>query len=590
MSVSIVTITQIARFDCLNILKELIEKQTYKNILEWVIVEGSKTQEEANTNQKNIEVLKTQTKINIKYVPYDGNHILGSLRNKSNDNSLGDYIVCMDDDDYYPPERVEHCVTTLKSSKNLIAGNSGCMFYDYILDKQFKSKILNPNHSTNNCFAYKKDYLKNHRYDDSKTFAEESSFTNNFTEPMCQMDPKKTIIVSSHGLNTFNKRKILLDGLLGRGAVEETQSTIPKKYYKIYKAMFRHEQDCPYDIVYMCGYHSIQWNPKDLKLGGSEQAVVNLSTEWVKKGFKVAVYGAIPMVSHLGVDYYPFEMFPFHHNFKILILWRLFGLYPVYKLKINAKKILWDLHDNMLNVNGIKDMYERYESKISTIMFKSQYHIDEFEKMVCHKLDTKIVRNVMNGVRVERFGNTGNFVRNKYRFCYCSCYTRGLETILRHIWPVIYAHEPRAELHVYYGLGSVPDQNWKNMMTTLLATPGVMDHGRQDVEMINREKHLSSFHLYLSSSPSEIDCISVRESLVAGCIPILSNFGVFKNRHGFHFDMETQKDVENVGYKILELLKTDDSTLENRRNMLAKSNTIVSWENVADEWIKEFTV
>lgn len=588
MSVSLVTITQNSRFNCLLILKEIIEEQTYENILEWVIVEGSQTEEHANLNKSNIEKLKNETKIKIKYVEYTGNTILGHLRNKSNDECSGEYIVCLDDDDYYPKDRIEHAINTLKTSKNLIAGCSGCMFYDYILDKQFKSKTLNPNHSTNNCFAYKKEYLKNHKYDNTKRFAEESSFTNSFTEPMCQLNSKKTIIVSSHSLNTFNKRKILLDGLLGKGIVEEMSSTIPNKYYKLYKSLFRNEGVFPYQIVYMCGYHSIRWDPQDQKLGGSEQAVVNLSTEWVKKGYKVAVFGAIPLVTHLGVDYYPFEMFPFHYEFNILILWRLFGLYSVFKLNIKANKILWDLHDNMSNVAGIKDIYSKYESKLNLIMFKSQYHIDEFEKMTGTKLDTKITRNIMNGVRTEKFKNTGNFVRNKYRFCYCSCYTRGLEVILKHVWPIIYKNEPRAELHLYYGLGSVPDNNWKNMMLNLISTPGVMDHGRQDIEMINREKHLSSFHLYLSSSPSETDCISVRESLVAGCIPILSNFGVFKSRHGFHFDMVTNQDILNVGHKILELLQMDDELLENRRIMLMKSNTIISWENVADQWTKDF--
>lgn len=588
MSVSIVTITQLSRFDCLQVLKDMIEEQSYKNILEWVIVEGSSCEEDANLNKQNILKLKTQTKININYVEYDGNVILGNLRNKSNNATKGDYIVCMDDDDYYPKERVEHAVLTLKTSHNLIAGCSGCMFYDYILDKQFKSRQLNPNHSTNNCFAYKKEYLKNHSYDNTKTFAEESSFTNAFNEPMCQLNPKKTIIVSSHNLNTYNKRKLIIEGMLGRGAIEEMHVTIPTKYYKIYKALFRHESKCPYDIVYMCGFHSIQWDPRDQKLGGSEQAVVNLSQEWVKKGYKVAVYGAIPSVSYEGVDYYPFETFPFHHEFNVIVVWRLFGIYPIYKLKLNVKKIIWDLHDNMSHIQGIKDIYNSYEPNINKIMFKSQYHVDEFEKLIGRKLEPSLTKIVMNGIRIEKFQNTGDYVRNKYRFCYCSCYTRGLEIILKHVWPVIYKNEPRAELHVYYGLNSVQDQNWKNMMLNLLSSPGVMDHGRQDVDMINREKHMSNFHLYLSLSQSEIDCISVRESLVAGCIPILSNFGVFKNRHGFHFDMNTDQDILNVGHKISDLLKTDDALLEKRRNLLMQSDTIVSWSDVADEWINEF--
>ena len=586
MSVSIVTITQYGRFECLEILSTYIENQTYKKIIEWIIVEGSQTEETAKKNKEYIEKLITQTKINIKYIPYDGNQILGKLRNKSNDASSGDFIVCMDDDDYYPFERVEHAVKTLRASKNLIAGCSGCMFYDYILDKQFKSNVIGPNHSTNNSIAYKKEYLKNHKYDDTKTFAEESSFTNNFTEPMCQLTPKKTVIVSSHGVNTYNKRKLMMDAITGRGAIRESATTIPSKCYKAYKKIFRVEETSKYDIVYMCGYHSINWNPSDQKLGGSEQAVVNLSSHWKSKGYSVAVYGNIPTMSYNGVDFYPYEMFPFHHKFNIIIIWRLFGIYGVYKTQLKANKIFWDLHDNMKTVQNIKDVYSSHCSKIDYYMFKSQYHRDEFEQAISEKLENNKCKIIMNGIRIDKFENVGNFERNKYRFCYCSCYTRGLEVILKHVWPIIYSHEPRAELHVYYGLNGHPE--FKTMMQQLLSTPGVMDHGRQDVNMINREKHLSTFHIYLSSSPSEIDCISVRESLVAGCIPILSNFGVFKQRHGFHFDMNTQEQILSVGNKILDLLKLEDDKIEQRRNLLYKSNTIISWENSGDEWIKDF--
>jgi glycosyltransferase involved in cell wall biosynthesis len=581
MSVSIVTITQKDRFDCLKILKELIEEQTYKNILEWIIVEGSQNIEDAEINKTNIKSLETS--INIKYIPYDGNTILGQLRNKSNDESSGDYIVCMDDDDYYPKERIDHAVKTLKLSSNLIAGNNGCMLYDYILDKQFKSEIDCNNHSTNNCMAYKKAYLKNHRYDNTKKIAEETSFTNSFTEPMCQLDPKKTIIISSHDVNTCNKRLLLINSILTDGKYKETPPSIPKKYYKLYKAFFRKEETSKYDIVYMCGGFSINWDPRDLKLGGSEQAVVHLSSEWSKQGYKVAVYGVVPLVTHLNVDYYPYEMFPFHHEFNILILWRMFGLFTIHKFNLNAKRIFWDLHDNMLNVTGSKELYLSYESKINYIMFKSNYHRDEFEKMLGRKLDDKISIIIMNGIRIDKFQDVELIQRNKYRFCYCSCYTRGLENILKNVWPLIYRIEPRAELHIYYGLNS-NNENWKNMMQMLLSSPGVMDHGRQDVSMINREKHMSTFHLYLSSSQSEIDCISVRESLVAGCIPILTNFGIFKDRDGFHLD----SDKGNIGLSIINLLKIDDVDLENERLKLKQSKTIISWEDVANLWISEF--
>jgi hypothetical protein len=52
--VSIVTVTQLKRKDTRIVLADLIKKQTYRNIIEWVIVEGSKTKEQCEENEKNI--------------------------------------------------------------------------------------------------------------------------------------------------------------------------------------------------------------------------------------------------------------------------------------------------------------------------------------------------------------------------------------------------------------------------------------------------------------------------------------------------------------------------------------------------------
>jgi hypothetical protein len=37
---------------------------------------------------------------------------------------------------------------------------------------------------------------------------------------------------------------------------------------------------------------------------------------------------------------------------------------------------------------------------------------------------------------------------------------------------------------------------------------------------------------------SKIDCITVRESLVAGCIPLLAKHGVFLERDGVHLELD----------------------------------------------------
>ena len=54
-TVSIVTINQLKRSNTVKLTKEYINNQQYTNIVEWVIVEGSKNLEDSLTNEENIK-------------------------------------------------------------------------------------------------------------------------------------------------------------------------------------------------------------------------------------------------------------------------------------------------------------------------------------------------------------------------------------------------------------------------------------------------------------------------------------------------------------------------------------------------------
>jgi len=54
-TVSILTITQSVRFECLKILYMMIQRQLYKGINEWVIVEGSQKKLDAELNKIKIK-------------------------------------------------------------------------------------------------------------------------------------------------------------------------------------------------------------------------------------------------------------------------------------------------------------------------------------------------------------------------------------------------------------------------------------------------------------------------------------------------------------------------------------------------------
>ena len=149
----------------------------------------------------------------VKYYEYDVKMPLGKKRNIMHTKSKGDIIVYMDDDDYYPPERVSHAVNMLVTHPSaLCAGSSEIYIWFKHIQKMFQFGPYGPNHATAGTFAFKRELLKDHRYEDNAALAEEKAFLKNYSVPFVQLEPKKTILVFSHIHNTFDKKKLLDQG------------------------------------------------------------------------------------------------------------------------------------------------------------------------------------------------------------------------------------------------------------------------------------------------------------------------------------------------------------------------------------------
>ena len=368
---------------------------------------------------------------------------------------------------------------------------------------------------------------------------------------------------------------------------EAVTDLIKEPFFSRLKSIFYKEKTSMYDIVYFAGGYSIVWDPTSKSLTGSEQAILNLSINWVKLGKKVAVYGMMKECHYEGVDFFDWKKFPFNETFDTLILWRVYGLLCGGPFPMKANRIWLDLHDGIVIKEFLENWY-RYGSKVTKVFFKSKYHKELFDKPLNTILPKERYTIIPNGVRVDEFSeNTENVTRNPYRFCYSSCYTRGLMPVLQYLWPIIMNAEPRAELHLYYGMGSITDPDFKRAMTELIARPGVMDHGRQPLEIIAREKYMSNFHLYLTNSDSEIDCITVRESCITGAIPILSKHGIFNERDGIHFELKEGNPMSYamIAIELIKLMK--DKNLDTFRDKLKESKNLIRWNDVAAKWLEE---
>ena len=181
------------------------QNQTYpKDKMEWIIVDDGTDK---------IEDLVSHIP-QVKYYKFDEKMTLGKKRNLTHKYATGDVLVYMDDDDYYPPERVMHAIETLNANpKALCVGSSEMHIYFKHINKMYQFGPYTPNHATAATFAFHKRLLDQTSFSDTACVAEEKHFLKNYTIPFAQLDPVKTILVFSHIHNSFDKKKLLEGGL-----------------------------------------------------------------------------------------------------------------------------------------------------------------------------------------------------------------------------------------------------------------------------------------------------------------------------------------------------------------------------------------
>ena len=193
-------------------IMECFRQQIYPHDrIEWIIVDDG-------TDKIGDILTEFGSDLPIRYVALPDKLPLGKKRNLTHSLCKGDIIVYMDDDDYYPPERISHVVETLQQNPLAMAcGSSELYIYFYSTDKKMQDKKIHqgkmyqfgpygPNHSTAGTFGFRKELLNITSYDETACIAEERHFLKGYTIPFVQLDPMKTILVFSHEHNSFDKR------------------------------------------------------------------------------------------------------------------------------------------------------------------------------------------------------------------------------------------------------------------------------------------------------------------------------------------------------------------------------------------------
>ena len=144
---------------------------------------------------------------------------IGEKRNLIHKYTRGQILIYIDDDDYYPPERISTVLGGLDGNE-LCSGSSIMFIYFSELNKIYEFGPYGKNHATAATFGFKRELL-NHTAFKNDHRAEEKFFLKKWTIPLKQLDPKKTILVINHSMNTVD-RSILLSG----PNVKETEYTL----------------------------------------------------------------------------------------------------------------------------------------------------------------------------------------------------------------------------------------------------------------------------------------------------------------------------------------------------------------------------
>jgi len=347
-------------------------------------------------------------------------------------------------------------------------------------------------------------------------------------------------------------------------------------------------------LVIYCGPAPEQWgtDSSGKGIGGSEEAVINISKELSSLGWNVEIYNECSKPGDIeGVTWRNFWEFDPNVPCDVFIAWRI----PEFidRAPSDAKVYFW-AHD--VAEEGLWTRQE--QDRCEKIIVLSKYHRDTF-KWIKDESKFYISRN---GILPEQFDNKAE--RSPFSCVYMSSPDRGLDVVLNR-WPEIREKYPLAILHVCYGFNKgylAMEQQIPHLtdykMAILnemkrLAPLGVVNHGRVSHMKIADLLLGSSYWLYPTTFP-EISCISAMKTQAAGCWPICSNYGALKEtvKYGDMLDIvikpnlfgEYDEKAEKLWFDTVmsRMEKGVEEAKIKEMSDWAKKN--YPWKSVAEEW------
>ncbi|MDN8598428.1 glycosyltransferase [Citrobacter sp. S2-9] len=220
---------------------------------------------------------------NIRYIHHPEKLDLGKKRNMLNALARGEYILCMDDDDFYPVDKITYTIEMMQRHRALISGSDQIPIWYSHINRVFKTASFGKQNILNGTFCYHRNYLKKHRYDDECNLGEESGFTNAFTANPLQLPGERTILCISHSQNTFDKDFVLGSSQpLGVSLEELIPDPMLKNWYlSLHNAT--HNQPIQWDNIDQVAIVNLDKRQDRLSLVQQELALLNVPVDKITR-------------------------------------------------------------------------------------------------------------------------------------------------------------------------------------------------------------------------------------------------------------------------------------------------------------------
>lgn len=340
-----------------------------------------------------------------------------------------------------------------------------------------------------------------------------------------------------------------------------------------------------------CGYDETQsWGPESIKkgIGGSEEAVINVSREFVELGWTVEVYCNCTNEGNIdGVNWYQADAANQDDTVDLSILWR--HPHHVYNAPRGFVTWLWN-HDLQDNMEPYYD--EDTMSRIDKVMFLSKFH-----RATAPWVDEDKCFYTTNGVDKALVASGDN---DPYTAIYASSPDRGLDTLLD-MWPEISNAHPKARLKVFYGFNKWFDMRYANdkgmmewkarLLDQMETDPTITYYGSVGQDVLAKEIASSGTWLYPTTF-GETSCITAMKMQCGGAVPVTTNYGAL---HDTVVDGHKMGEALEPIFDKAEFLRTAISVIGNkehqnaiRTGMIPRAKMTFGWDAVAKEWNAEY--